>query len=51
MREYSELFATFDYHSNGYISARSVYEVLRSMQLRITFEDVVQLIKETGNQS
>jgi Ca2+-binding EF-hand superfamily protein len=51
IREYAELFANFDYYSLGFISSKSVQEVLISMQLRVTHEDVIQLIKETGNQS
>lgn len=50
-REYTEIFANFDYYSRGYISSESVFEILSSMQLRVTHEDVVQLIKETGNDS
>jgi len=36
IREYGELFATFDFHSKGYISASSLLEILTSMQLKIS---------------
>ena len=36
-KEYTELFSNFDYFSEGYISAKSVYDILTSMQLQLTF--------------
>lgn len=51
IREYSELFVNFDYYSLGFISSKSVHGVLSSMQLRVSHEDVIQLIRETGNES
>lgn len=36
-KEYSELFSNFDYYSEGCISARSIYEILTSMQLQLTY--------------
>jgi Ca2+-binding EF-hand superfamily protein len=50
-REYTELFTSVDYYSRGYISAESVHNILLSMQLKISLEDAVQLIKETGNRT
>lgn len=51
IREYTELFSSFDYYSKGYISAASLQSILESMQLKISYADATQLIKETGNQS
>lgn len=50
-KEFTELFSTFDYYSKGHISAASVHSILSSMQLKISYEDAIQLIKETGNKS
>lgn len=51
IREYTQLFCAFDFHSKGYISAASVQTILESMQLAISLDDAIQLIKETGNKS
>ncbi len=51
IKQYAEVFSNHDFYSEGYISARSVFEILISMNLQITYQDIQQLIKETGNTS
>ena len=51
IKEFSSLFACFDYHSRGTITASALLDILVAMQLKVNLEDVIQLIKETGNKS
>ncbi len=45
IKMYSELFAHYDHYSMGSISSLDLHEILKSMHIRVSLDDTLDLIR------